>query len=161
MSSLKGISGQLWVQDNWELRKKWASTGKIHFEWSSNSEFEVGSSGLFLELRPEDHWRNDSTLFFFFRVSSCLERTKNPENDRLCWLSLMTKFAHKGPPHHLPVQVSTAQQGEYKHFCFINYVICQEDMYTVAKKVILSVCCKLFVAHVPHHNNLVPFPLII
>ena len=25
----------------------------------------------------------------------------------------MTKFAHEGPPHHLPVQVSTAQQGAY------------------------------------------------
>jgi hypothetical protein len=44
------------------------------------------------------------------------------------------KFAHEGPPCHLPVQVSTAQQDESK-----NYVICQGDMYTVAKKVILSV----------------------
>ena len=39
----------------------------------------------------------------------------------------------------------------------INDVIFQGDMYTVAKKVILSVCCVVawVVAHVTHPNNLV------
>ena len=36
-------------------QKKQALTGKISFEWSSNLVFQVGGSGLFLELRPEDH----------------------------------------------------------------------------------------------------------
>ena len=46
------------------------------------------------------------------------------------------------PSCHLPVQVSTAQQGESKNILYyINYAICQGDMYTVAKKVILSICC--------------------
>jgi hypothetical protein len=47
---------------------------------------------------------------FFFRVSSCLESTINPENARL-----MAKFAHEGLQCHLPVQVSTSQQGESKN----------------------------------------------
>jgi hypothetical protein len=147
------------VQNNWKLRtgksqtsvssrqletwKKLAPTGKIRFEWSPYSEFQVGHSGLFLELRPEDHWHHDSTLFFF-RLPSCLESTINPENARLWWEIWMTKFAHEGPPRHLAVQVSTAQQGESKKCivcCCINDVICQGDMHTVAKKVKLSVCC--------------------
>lgn len=46
--------------------------------------------------------------------------------------------------------------------CCINDVICLGDMYIVAKKVILKrmLCSKQLVAHVPHPNNLVPFPLI-
>jgi hypothetical protein len=49
------------VPKNWEISdfsefktigsSDWANT----FEGSSNSEFQVGNSGLFLELRPEGH----------------------------------------------------------------------------------------------------------
>ena len=49
-----------WVQNNWELWQKWALTGKIRFEQSSNSELQVGNS----ELWTEDHWHHDWTLFY-------------------------------------------------------------------------------------------------
>jgi hypothetical protein len=54
---------------------------------------------------------------------------------------LMSKFDDKicpqGPSRHHPVQVSTACIV----CCCINDAICQGDMYTVAKEVILSVSC--------------------
>ena len=46
------------------------------------------------------------------------------------------------PRKDLPVQVRIAQQGEYKNVLYAAaYVICQEDMYTATKKIMLSVCC--------------------
>ena len=82
--------------------------------------------GLFLELRPEDQWHHhDSSIW-------------KQQKSRECQ-TLMTTFSHEGPLRHLPVQVSTAQQGP-KMYCMMLY-ICQGDMYTIAKKVILSVCC--------------------
>ena len=41
--------------------------GKIWFERSSNSEFQLWNSGLFLRaltFRPEDRWRHDLTSYF-------------------------------------------------------------------------------------------------
>ena len=106
---------------NWEISDvsvfKTTLTEKIRFELSSNSEFQVGNSDLFLELQPEDHWSQDSTLFLS-EFPKCLESTKNPEKDRLWWQSLTTKFADEGPLHHFPVQVSTAQQGESKNVLY-------------------------------------------
>jgi hypothetical protein len=43
------------LRHNWELWKKQAPTGKICFQQSSNSEFQIENSGLFLELQPENH----------------------------------------------------------------------------------------------------------
>ena len=107
--------------------KIWATLGKKNFEISSKLEVLFRNSGLFLELRPEDHWcHHDST--FCCWVPSCLESTINPENGRLWWQSLMTKFAHEGSPCHLPVQVSaTRWVQKCLVCCCIIYVICQGD----------------------------------
>ena len=137
------------IQNNWKLgtgksqtsvisKQLGTPTEKIHFEFRILSR----ELSLFLELRPEDHWRHDSTLFCSqsFQLAWKHYKSRKP---RLWWQSLMIKFALEGPPRHLPVQVSIAQQGESKKClvcCCMNYVICQRYMYTVAKKAILSVC---------------------
>ena len=146
-----GISDFCEFKTTGNSEKKWTLTGKISFERSS--------SGLFLELRPEDDLRHGSTLFFF-QVPSCLESTINPENARLWWHHFPTKarrsnFLFKWAQHNKVSKNCIA-------CCCINDVICQVDMYNVAKKVMLSVCfcSKLLVAHVPHPYHFVPFPLL-
>lgn len=52
---------------------KRALTGKKYFEWSSSSEFQVGNSDIFLELRPSDVKTPD--LLRFFLVPICLKST--------------------------------------------------------------------------------------
>ena len=125
-----------WVQDNWELWKKTSSVLNGHPTRNSKTGTRTLSRAL--------TWRSQTSWFYliFFQISSCLESTINPENARIEWQSLMRKYAHKGPLCHLPVQVSTVQQVQICLVCCcINYVICQWDMYTVAKEVTLSVCC--------------------
>ena len=125
-----------WVQDNWELEEK-KQTGKIRFERSSNSEFQVGNSGLFLELQPEDPWHHDSTL-------SQLSWKHHKSRE---WQTLTTKFDDKmsqwrtAPPTSCSSEYSTRRVQKGCICCCINDVIWQGDMYTVVKKVILSVCC--------------------
>ena len=77
-----------------ETQEKWATTGKIRFELSSNSELYVGNSGLFLELQLEDNWHHYSTLFFFPSSQLSWKHHESKECQ-----SLMTKFAHKKDRH--------------------------------------------------------------
>jgi hypothetical protein len=58
------------VQTTGNVRTGWSQTSVSSIQLgtlsktSSNSEFQVGNSGLFLELWPEDHGCHDSTLSF-------------------------------------------------------------------------------------------------
>jgi hypothetical protein len=105
--------------------------------WTVN---QVGNAGLFLELRPEDfHCHHELTLFF-----SALSWKHHKARE--CQ-TLMTKFDDKiclwrtAAPRSCSSDHSTWCVQKYIVRCSINYVICQGDMYTVAKKVILNVGC--------------------
>ena len=113
-----------------------ATTGTIRFELSSNS-------GLFLELRLEDHWCHHYSTFFFQSSQLSWKHHKSRECQ-----TLMTKIDDKICPRRTATPASCSSEHSTTRWvqkcivcCCINYVIWQGYMYTVAKKVILSVCC--------------------
>ena len=94
-------------------------------------------SGLFLELRPEDHWCYHDSIMFF---SQFLVVLKAPLIHR------MPDFDDNICPQRTAVPPSceystTRWVQKCLVCCCINSAICQEGMYTVANKAILSVCC--------------------
>ena len=120
---------------NLELRKlnfsEFKTTGKsgINELWLGKYVLNVHptpncKSGLFLDIRPEDQWCHHNSTLFFFPSSQlfCPRRTVAPpssshEHSIIRWVQKCIVC------------------------CYMNYVICQGDMYAVARKLILSVCC--------------------
>ena len=156
------------IQNNWKL-----GTGKSQTSLSSRQlgtptwiiRFELGvSSRQLWPLSRAPTWRSLTSSWFklvYFRVPNFLESTLNPENARLWWQHLPTKDRRATSLFKWPQQnkMSPKRSCMLLHkLCSIpgRYVHCSQESNTK-----YMLCSKLLVAHVPHHNNLVPFHLII
>ena len=137
-----------WVQDNWELRKNNLRLGKYFLNGHSTRNCKSGTLASFYSY---DRKITDIIMiwhFFFWRFYSEFPVVLNaPHFQRMT--DLMTKLDDKlcprrsaAPPYYCSSEHSTTRWVQKCLVCYcINDVICQGDMYTVAKKVILSVCC--------------------